>query len=376
MEQLLITDLQTKKTLTKRFHNWKKAKFFFICPGELGDSGKGNATSKMRSYDESIMKVISDKLNVSPVFWGTGPKELFGGMDQNGTYLGTYRWLKNGSAYMTCGSHFLKWTSLVSDIPFSHYITMDKLCFTVPAVGQVPHFKALLRLINISVMASILIMFFITGFILRILRFTTSKTGLKKYIYSMNITLTIVSILLGMSFHSKIHLAFEKIIVGSLLLMNFVITSTFQSTLTTVLSKPVYYKKVESKEELVNSGVEIWSSSKDIVHDLMANGYSGVNFKLTKPNTLSNGYSVGWMESINIMLETKYFKYRDNDNYFTKECPVTYSMVHFYNKGLPCQKRINKIISVLIETGHIFRWAKKTYQHNAKLCGIHYRTPL
>lgn len=368
MENIPINDVQTKKILTTRFYNWKKEKFFFIYPGELElhSSKKGNVPLKMRSYDESIVMVISDKLNVTLDFLATGAKEQFGTKDKNGTYFGTYKWLANGSAYMTCASHFLKWDILVSDIPFSHFITMDKLCFTVPAVGQVPHFKALLRMINISVMASILLMFFITGFIHRFLRKLASKTGLKKNLTMVNITLTIVSILLGMSFHSKIQMAFEKIIIGSLLLMNFVITSTVQSILTTVLSKPVYNKKVESKEELVHSGVEIWSSSKDIVHDLMTNGYSGVNFKLKKPNTISTGFSVGWLEPINIMLETKYFKYRDNGNYFTKECPVTYSMVHFYNKGLPCQKRINQIISVLIESGHIVRWAKQTYQVKEK----------
>jgi hypothetical protein len=326
--------------------------------------------------DGFFMRNLAKRMNFTAI--ASGPKDgyEYGFMfENNGTFTGSLGDILYDRADISLNSRFVK-TYGTDDIEFTSSVGFDNLCIIVPKAKLLPKWLAFFRVFHLHVHFALFFVYVGCSLFDHILqRIYSLFKPVDKDISLITTFMEMLPPFLSLSLVRMPSFRAEKVFVTSCFIFGIIIASSFQGKLVTVLSKPDYYRDINTLEELDASGLFIGTGSVNLVENtfstedsplvnhlrnkiiyrLLENGiidYVAKHQNIAALNRLSNAlYSV--------------LLYRNSDGTFllhiVEECPRTYSLAYIVPKGSPFLFRTNHIITQLVESGIVNKWNENTY---------------
>lgn len=160
----------------------------------------------------------------------------------------------------------------------------------------------------------------------------------------------------------------ERIFVASVCLISMIFVSMYQSGLSTVFVKPLYFKDINSLAQLDASGVTIKVKYAGYLTDVFPNDTSGTIGNLHEKMLLVET-EISAMDLVKnfkkvATITRKSTKYLDNSIYFMrkelhmveKECPKNYFLAYMVPSHSIFLERFNEILMDIQRFGFILKW--------------------
>lgn len=158
----------------------------------------------------------------------------------------------------------------------------------------------------------------------------------------------------------------ERIFITSVCMFSMIFVSIYQSSLATVFIKPIYYKDINSLEQLDESGIPIVVKYVGFLTDTFPENSSRKDQSLHDKMRLYNGTTAA-LALVNLTeiatITRKVTVKLDNTEYFEKkqlhlvpECPRKYNLAYVVRKHSPFLERFNSLILDIQRYGLINKW--------------------
>lgn len=160
----------------------------------------------------------------------------------------------------------------------------------------------------------------------------------------------------------------ERLFVGSVCLISMIFTSMYQSGLSTVFVKPLYFKDINSLEQLDASGVTIQVKYAGYMTDVFPNDTVGTIKNLHDKMVLVET-QISAMDLVKDLpkvatITRRSTKHLDNSLYFVKkqlhmvekECPKNYFLAYMVPSHSVFLERFNEILMDIQRFGFIVKW--------------------
>ena len=154
----------------------------------------------------------------------------------------------------------------------------------------------------------------------------------------------------------------ERIFIATVCLLSLNIVSLFQSSLATVFITPMYYKNIESLEQLVQSNYKILikypammtdifpEDSSDTYRVLHSRLFLKTDTKVTSADAIKMGFA-----TVTRKISLKLTK-ADNFVHLVSECPRSYNIAFLLSLNSVYSERINSLILDIGRFGLINKW--------------------
>lgn len=134
----------------------------------------------------------------------------------------------------------------------------------------------------------------------------------------------------------------ERIFVASVCTISLTFVSIFQSSLATVFIKPIFYKNIDSLEDLDKSGMKIYTNSEDLLVDAFSEGYYSETFDHLRKRLEYKKFNT--MDLSKIFVKNKAYLTRKSvfelqwmtpnaKSHLMKECPREYRLSYMVSKN-------------------------------------------
>ncbi|KAL9894869.1 LOW QUALITY PROTEIN: ionotropic receptor 100a, partial [Glossina fuscipes fuscipes] len=305
------------------------------------------------------------------------PNEFyFGEKDANGSYNGVIGSIIRNELDVCLTAFFVK-DYMVDEMEFSVSVYDDKLCICTPKAKRIP--DSILPLLSIR--SDLWLAFIISGFFC-----STIWTSIRIINLKMTIPLTGGSadkkkIYLGKSIWQQYGRIFndtwvalvrvnivryppfanECILIASLCLVSVVFGAVFESSLATAYIRHLYYKDIQTLQELDNSGLVLmykYTSMVDNLFDEETLLFSNLKRKLRKADIKANllndiafkrGTAAVSRRS-NLMLHS-YHYIVNKQIWMVPQIPRSYTLSYVWPKNAPWRGRINQLLLRFQATG-------------------------
>lgn len=161
---------------------------------------------------------------------------------------------------------------------------------------------------------------------------------------------------------------YERVFIASVAFVSIIFVSIYQSGLATVFVRPIYFKDIDSLEQLAKTGNEIHVKYAGYLTDVFPNDTSEIYRNLRDKMKLIET-DVGAMDLVkygkNVATITrKSTTLLDNFQYFAekelhlidKECPKEYFLAYMVPTKSVLLKRINEVLMDIQRFGFILKW--------------------
>ncbi|CAK9822527.1 hypothetical protein ANTRET_LOCUS1048 [Anthophora retusa] len=163
----------------------------------------------------------------------------------------------------------------------------------------------------------------------------------------------------------------ERLLLMCSLFLSLILNGLLTSQLASTFSKRMYYKDIDTLEELEESGLAILTNSRDVIEDALTDSTSPVINRLHARLEYANDSEIhrrlfetkdaGYLHRLSTV-SLKYDEYQLKKLHFVKECPKDYILANVMTKGSPFHGRINNIIGRLNNGGFYGKWYRTLYQ--------------
>ncbi|XP_059620702.1 uncharacterized protein LOC132264493 [Phlebotomus argentipes] len=313
--------------------------------------------------DALILATLANKLNFSIALKMT-KKIDFGYKMDNGTFVGTLGDVLYKKTDIAFNNRFVMLYD-TEDLDFLNSIMTDQFCLFTPKAGIKPKWLATFKCFRPDVWLIILLSNLICGFIRHCIKRwqrliapkQEKKHPLARILFeTWNVMMAAPSIMLPKR-------SAERFFMAICLLMNVIITGTFQGTLFTSITTPGSYKDINTLQELDESGLIISTPSEQLF-ELFGDGGTPVldslkrKMKMIERTTFDkiryNEETVFISRKADSVLniEMEYLKPDGNPAFHVvPECPRNYHMAYIVRKGWAFSTLINNVISRFRESG-------------------------
>lgn len=327
--------------------------------------------------DGNVLDVMAQHMNFKPAI--RRPKEdiKFGFRTKEGTFVGSIGDIVYGRSDIAFNSHFIK---DYDDAPIQFVIppvVYDGLVILVPKSQLIPGWMDLFECFSWADLL-FLLTFYVTTvafgtFIKRCLGTEISICEISRtavFILKMFLTIPIAGI-------RKLTSLSEKIFASSCLLVGVLIVTAIQVTLVTEISSPNYYPDINTLEQLAESGLPIATSYQGLVDTFNGSDSPTMTRLAANVRLVSHGSdirqriayrrdfaAIASLSNVPHFL-TQYVGPFDNPLlHVVKEKPRGYLLSYVAPKHSPYVRRMNFIISALIESGLISKWEADEVREN------------
>jgi hypothetical protein len=148
----------------------------------------------------------------------------------------------------------------------------------------------------------------------------------------------------------------ERILISSICLFSLIVVAAFQSSLSTVYTKPMYYKNIETLDELDKSGMKINSKYKSFLDDAFSVNSSDLMDRLAK--------KVVWIQNESIIQRIYKHKeagltrkiqyelsYKTKNLHLINDCPKKYQIAFVVRRNFYFLEEINDVFLRVSEAG-------------------------
>lgn len=160
----------------------------------------------------------------------------------------------------------------------------------------------------------------------------------------------------------------ERVFLASICLSSMIFVSMYQSKLSTVFVKPIYFKDITSLEQLDKSGQDIVVKYAGFLDDVFPNDstplFSSLRSKMKLSNTDKGSMELVIDGSQTATITRKTTTRHDNSIYFIRnqlhlidrECPKKYFVAYMMPFNSPFARRLNEILQDIERFGFIDKW--------------------
>ncbi|XP_034192943.2 uncharacterized protein LOC117610089 [Osmia lignaria lignaria] len=169
----------------------------------------------------------------------------------------------------------------------------------------------------------------------------------------------------------------ERLVLMCSMLMSIILNGVFTSQLAFTMSKQMYYKEIDTLEELEKSGLPILSNARDVLDDVLKDDSSPLLKRLHQRLQYANDSEAHRKlfltkdAAVLHRLSTVSLKYAKNEEsknvHVVNECPKHYILGFMMTKGSPFRHRINSILGRLNNAGFYGKWYRDMFQSERKL---------
>jgi hypothetical protein len=330
-----------------------------------------NSSCKYGGRDGLVLEELAKHMNFSPNIIRPDSSNSFEFSD--GRLTGPLRYIANGDVDFAMNSAFMKVFHSV-DIEYVTPVThFGKICVLVPRAPRIPVWVSLFRSFSVTLWATLIGTYIVSTIFWHVLKkhsflftcqsqrgihWTTSLTDV------LNIFLPTCFVKI-LSFNTQC----ERIFIASCMFSSIVITCAWQGALFNNIKNPIYYKDIDTLEELDESGLPIFTMEETLndIFDLIDTPTTrrlSKRFKVTNfPHSIDLIQQVADHRNFSLLLslieiETLLDTYPINTRllHCVQECPMIYFSSYMVPKGSPYLKDINTIVGRLLEAGLIRKW--------------------
>lgn len=245
-------------------------------------------------------------------------------------------------------------------IRFSTAIGTDRLCCVVPKADRYPNTLLPLLVFSPIVWTCLFCSFLLLGtswmLIHRVLNRPRFLQGLLKYI------LLALQTIFGEPSLKAISNA-ERILLLTMYLSSTVLVTEFVTFLTIICLSPMYYNKISSVAELLDSGLPIWIQTEfyknDIFNAELKNRIEYINTTEWIPRSIGEGTrrlaTIERENSFHLDLQPWAMSKKLQ---FVQECLRTYFVAFVFSRRCKACKDVNHLLGQLLNGGFIDKWTK------------------
>jgi hypothetical protein len=255
--------------------------------------------------------------------------------------------------------------SLIVDATDS-YLT-EEFTFFIPRAETYPRFLSMSRVFALNVWLLIFLVILLAAVLLHRVALCRSVAESESYKYITNCLLSVWSVILGVGVHEMPRSNPLRGVFSLWLVFCLAMNTVFQTYITSYLVDPGYRYQIDSTEEVIESGLEVYVI--DYLHDFLSDNLLN---QLKSWRKCGNGNQCLMTVSRSpgvVMLSGKIFvEYgADKQNGVLKYYESSCVLFHFYivmvvKKGSPFLDRMNVIISHLVEGGFPEKFFKDIIQ--------------
>ncbi len=340
------------------------------------------ANGRYTGYSYSLLTTISQKLNFSLVIAGTSDGYRYGGLE-NGTYVGGLGDVSYGRSELGANGYFMNENSPI--FLYLHYFSVINVCLVVPKAGKWPKYVILFTCFPCTVWGAIAVTFFAIYCFQMVVETFNLNFVQRRRNSSCGIFLTTLSATLNLSLPARQfqHLK-NRIVLFTYSSLMYVMVSSFQASLVTLLSIPKHYPDLESLEELSASPLDILVPSprmkRMLSEDLLMNSIAD-RIKVCRRNkTVKPNFGFMLLAAHSGLKVFKDFVVKKGSEtyewHIMSECPYAYYTSYVVSKRFPFVSEFNSVIKRLAEAGFIKKWDMDvTYELNVDYVSFSNGTP-
>lgn len=320
--------------------------------------------------DINLLEFIAKKANMTGIVVLPTDSTQYGFKLPNGTYTGALGKLLMGEIDYINVNFFIK-DYLTIDIEFSTSVTADNLCIIMRKAERIPDWQLLYFCLDKTTWAAIVTIFFVISFswmaLEKLLTYFHSDAILYPFIMTDTFRLMITSSLFRLPTITS-----ERVFLAMCLVAFVTLVGAFQGSLIGVYSTPMYYKEVETLEELSRTETKIKSEYmffiddvfSDVSYPVIAKLKSMISFyndtvSITKRVAQQNNFATLVRKSevqIDNSTTTFYDSHGVNLIHMVKECPRSYNLAYPFPINSAILPMLNMIMLRASEAGLLVKW--------------------
>ncbi|BFF92917.1 uncharacterized protein DMAD_10867 [Drosophila madeirensis] len=373
-----VTDPQAYARIYQNLHGYPLSIYIFdsVYSAVSGDGATKRILS-VTGADAKLAKTVAKQLNFTPDYlWPDD--EYFGGRRADGSYSGGVGRAHRHEVDIIFAGFFIK-DYLTTDIQFSAAIYMDDLCLFVQKAQRIP--QSILPLFAVHV--DVWLCFLLVGLagtccwlclrtlnrVLHIPLIPSSNPKVERWLSGalrifIDTWVVWVRVNIGRfpPFHS------ERIFVASLCLVSVIFGALLESSLATVYIRPLYYRDVNTLEELDATGKFIYIKHPAFKDDLFYGHDSAVYRRLDAKMLLvaegeerliemvsRQGKFAGVTRSASLQLnDIRYVMTKKVHK--IPECPKSYHIGYVLPRPSPYLEQLNHVVLRLVAGGLMQLW--------------------
>lgn len=307
--------------------------------------------------DGFMLAELSKRLNFTPLV--SEPKErlAYGQIFENGSGFGLLGGIAMREADLGGNGIYVK-DYRTDRLDFLAPYTGINICFIVPKAAAIPQWKLVFSCFTKLSWSSLIAV---------VLLLTFFWNGFEKLLPSERYgNFYPLQLLLSVSSRNTSVLHSKRLLILTCLFFNMTITSVFQGNLVISYTKTVFYKDLDSLEDIDESGLLVSTCMTDIFGPNVTGVRKSLESKRVKTMTERSINRVAYKRDC-CALERKRDAEFSIESYFVSEegtpllhitaaCDLNYPVAYAVVKGFPFATSFNKVLAGFVEGGFIDKW--------------------
>ncbi|KAM7361197.1 uncharacterized protein ACRADG_010435 [Cochliomyia hominivorax] len=355
-----IGDIALKEFLFKNMHGYPLRVQMFTSTYSIPvKDGKSNRVIAFKGVDGKVASLLQEQLNFTMILQDPD-QNLFGSRLSNGSFNGALGLAINNQLDICLTAFFIK-DYLTNKISLSVAVYDDKLCIYTKKAQRIPNSMMPLFSLNYNVW-----IFFVLTLLLCSIVCRWEKSFSGQYVEILvNTSLAWVryTLLKYPPFHN------ERILVVSICLVSVIFGTILECSLSAVFIYPLYFKDINTLQELDDSNFKIFYRHQSMANDLFVSDTSELLNSLNKKLIYKNSSLLinEIMDKNNVAGVSRYKNL--NSEYFDliaskriwiiPECPKHYSLSYIWPTGSPWANAIDELLLKFLSSGLIQKFERE-----------------
>ncbi|XP_014489479.1 PREDICTED: uncharacterized protein LOC106752352 [Dinoponera quadriceps] len=328
-----------------------------------------------KGFDETILDIVARQMNFTAKRVHPTDNRSFGYQLPNGTYIGAIGDVVYGRTDVCFESFFVKRYSPYKNmlIEFTAQVEFDRVCVIVPKASKIPKWLRIYHFFPLSIwIFSMLshVLTYITWHLLQV--FNPRRTGRVSFL-----TTVYRSFLFNCGCPQKLPYSnAERILLSGIFLGNITIVGFFNGMLYKSFANDMYYRDIDSLEDLEASGLPILFTSFG-VSDIfgLKKDTDATPLIQSLKRKLQHGYNAvinaAYYRNVSGLMRKHHFSILNEELvntdgspmlHLVKECPGTYYLSYLLPRNSILREKINTLIARLNQAGLPTLWTSRTIQ--------------
>ncbi|XP_063702530.1 glutamate receptor ionotropic, delta-2-like [Culicoides brevitarsis] len=329
-----------------------------------------NSSVTFEGVDICLAELLSQKLNFS---LKTFPRdgEFFGSQLPNGSFSGAIGRISRRETDFAMVGFFIKDYG-TPELDFSTPLYSDQLCVVVKKAERIHAVEIPLLIFDTKLWIFCFFVMFLSSGFMFFLRNLNVKRGKVKKKSPFDAPIVALKGFFSISMHDLPIVTNERLFLACLLMFSVIVLSMFQSNLANFYIKPLYYRDIDTLEQLDAQIDQIIVQHRAIMDDAFPDNVSQTMTNLKMKLQLDN-----LIDDDDLMNSLSHFKRRgcitrrantfiEEAKYYIREqlhlvdeCPRSYNLAFIMPKDSYLNERLNEVLGRIVASGLIQKWTSE-----------------
>lgn len=321
--------------------------------------------------DSVSVEVLRDKMNFTAIFQPPDKGDAFGVKLDNGTFTGCLGRMINRKSDLAITGFFIK-DYLSPDVEFTSGIYQDELCLISRKASRIPQSLLPLVCFEVDLWVCLFLTMGFAGLFWSLVRQLNRRIVNERsvgWLEFLQIIVDTAMLTISAPLRKFPRINSERAFIASICLISLVFVSIFQSSLSTVFIKPIFYKDIMSLKDLAETKLLIYVKYAAMMQDMFPQGSTGVigelHDQMRQVSTTSSIMAQLSVAGDFVTVTRRCTTHQDNAYYFSArklhmipECPRIYNLAYMVRTNSVYLDRVNEILLLLNNGGFHEKWIR------------------